>query len=304
VLNEVVDTLLDRTIVPGFSRIGYRVRSRAFAPTPPDALAGEAIAVTGANSGLGEAAALGAARLGADVHLLCRDTGRGAAAADRIRRHVPDATLTVHECDLARADRFVEPLSAALPPLHALVHNAGVLPAERTESPAGHELTVEVHVLGPHVLTAALPAERVIFVSSGGMYSQRLPVDDWEYTGSTYRGTTAYARSKRMQVVLAERWARDRPDLFVASMHPGWASTPGVTDSLPGFDKLFGPIFRTPEQGADTTVWLMTADVPSGLFWHDRRPRATSMLPTTRTSAADAEALWRYVVEATGVGPT
>ena len=300
-LTAVLDTLLDRTIVPGFSRIGYRVRQRGFTDAAPDALRGKAVAVTGANSGLGKATALGAARLGADVHLLCRDVARGEQAAAEIRTQVPTASTTVHECDLADAARFVAPLRAALPPLHALVHNAGALPAQRTESPDGHELTVAVHVLGPHVLTAALPADRVVFVSSGGMYSQRLPVDDWDYTGATYRGATAYARSKRMQVVLAQRWARERPASIVASMHPGWAATPGVTDSLPGFGKVMGPILRTPEQGADTTVWLLTADVPTGLFWHDRRARSTSFLPTTRTSEAQADALWRYVVDATGV---
>jgi NAD(P)-dependent dehydrogenase (short-subunit alcohol dehydrogenase family) len=316
-LTSALDTLLDRTVVPGFSRLGYLARRRWWPDDPaPDALRGHVVAVTGANSGLGKATALGAARLGAEVRMLCRDVGRGEAARDEILAEVPGAALTVDECDLgdlAGARAAGRLLRGEVPVLHGLVHNAGVLPAERTENADGHELTVAVHVLGPHVLTDALrPAlvadgdARVIFVSSGGMYSQRLPVTDWEYRASKYRGATAYARSKRMEAVLAERWAQELEDehITVHAMHPGWAATPGVKDSLPRFHKVMGPAFRTAEQGADTTVWLLAspdAAVRTGLFWHDRRPRPTSLLPSTRTSDADAAALWRYVVDATGV---
>jgi NAD(P)-dependent dehydrogenase (short-subunit alcohol dehydrogenase family) len=58
----------------------------------------------------------------------------------------------------------------------------------------------------------------------------------------------------------------------VHSMHPGWAATPGVTDSLPAFDKVMGPFLRTPEQGADTAVWL-ALEAPqdlTGKFLRDR----------------------------------
>jgi NAD(P)-dependent dehydrogenase (short-subunit alcohol dehydrogenase family) len=317
VLTTVLDGLLDRTVVPGFSRIGYVTRRRWWAADPaPDSLRGKVVAVTGANSGLGKATALGAARLGASVRMLCRDTARGVAARDDLLRAVPGAELTVDECDLgdlAGARAAAERLREAVPYLHALVHNAGVLPPHRSVNADGHELTVAVHVLGPHVLTDALrPAlaadgdARVIFVSSGGMYTQRLPVGDWEYERDTYRGATAYARSKRMQVVLAERWARELAGqhITVHSMHPGWAATPGIQDSLPGFARLVGPVLRSADEGADTTVWLLAAHQAaerSGLFWHDRRPRPTSVLPGTRTSEADADALWRYVVDATGV---
>ena len=71
---------------------------------------------------------------------------------------------------------------AAAPPLAGLVHNAGALPSERTESAQGHEITMALHVLGPVLLTELLQpllAEqraRVVFVTSGGMYAQPLPV--------------------------------------------------------------------------------------------------------------------------------
>ncbi len=109
-----------------------------------------------------------------------------------------------------------------------------------------------------------------------------------------------------MQVVLAQRWAEELAPsgVTVHSMHPGWADTPGVQDSLPGFGRITGPILRTAEQGADTIVWLVAspeAAQTTGPFWHDRRPRPIAYVPRTRHTPQQAERLWRFCVEATGV---
>ena len=83
------------------------------------------------------------------------------------------------------------------------------------------------------------------------------------------------------------------------SLHPGWVDTPGIADALPGFHRLVGPLLRTPEEGADTMVWL-TADragsATTGRFWLDRAPRPTHRLRSTRRSdtAAARESLWRW----------
>jgi len=128
-----------------------------------------------------------------------------------------------------------------------LVHNAGVLPRERRETEEGVELTFATNVLGPHLLTrllrdrlvASAPA-RVLFVSSGGMYTRRLDVDDLQSRRGTYDGRVAYARSKRAEVVLAERWAAALAGtgVVVHAMHPGWADTPGIKSSLPAFQRM------------------------------------------------------------------
>ena len=314
-VDRFIDTLLDRTVVPGFSRIGYELRSRGWASPAPGSLAGRVVAVTGANAGLGKATAAGAARLGAEVRMLCRDRSRGEQARRELLAAAPGSRLTVHVCDVssfASVRAVATRLNDELGALHGLVHNAGVLPSGRSETRDGHELTLATHVLGPHLLTALLRPllaadgdARVVFVSSGGMYGQKLRSDDPEYRRGHYNGTAAYARTKRMQVVLAERWAQllAGEGVSVHSMHPGWAATPGVSSSLPGFDRLMRPILRTPEQGADTTVWLLASEAgrTSGLFWHDRRPRPTSILPFTRRTPAQERALWGFVVAATGV---
>ena len=80
-------------------------------------------------------------------------------------------------------------------------------------------------------------------------------------------------------------------------MHPGWADTPGLSSSLPRFYRLMRPLLRDPHEGADTIVWLATADRDeidqrSGEFWHDRRPRPKHRLPWTRESRQERERLW------------
>jgi len=316
-LTSRLDHVMDRTVLPGYTRIGPALRRTWWADDPaPDALAGSVVAVTGANSGLGKATALGAARLGGEVRMLCRDVGRGEAARAEILREVPGAVLHVDRCDvsdLGSLPQVAADLRREVPRLRALVHNAGTMPPRRTETPEGHEETLAVHVLGPHVLTDALReplaadgAGRVVFVVSGGMYTQHLELDDVEYTRGTYSPTVAYARTKRMEVHLAEAWARelDREGVAVHSMHPGWAETPGVQSSLPRFARTLGPLLRTADSGAETTVWLMASSeghATTGHLWHDRAPRPTNHLARPAPSREQVERLWDYVVEATGV---
>lgn len=294
-LDRLIDTTLDVTVAPGFSRIGYAIRSRSWADIPR--LDGRTVAVTGATAGLGRATAAGFARLGADVILLVRDRARGAHVAEEI------GGARVVECDLADL-RSVRAAARQIDTLHVLVNNAGVLPAERTLSRDGFELTFATNVLGMFALTERLlgvlradaPA-RIVNVSSGGMYSRRLDLEDLQATRGGFDGVRAYALTKRAEVVLTKEWARRLAGtgVTVHAMHPGWADTPGVQSSLPRFRRVTAPILRTAEQGADTILWLAAADEPaasSGGFWHDRRLRPEHRLPTTRERPGDAERLY------------
>lgn len=302
----VLDTVLDRTVAPGYSRLGYLARSASWsgaqADPEPGALAGKVAVVTGGSAGLGLATVTGLARLGATVHMVVRDEGRGALARARVLTDVPGADVHVVRCDLSD----LADVTRAAPGLAApdvLVHNAGVLPPARTLTAQGHELCLATHVLGPHLLTRLLGERtgRVLWISSGGMYAQKLTFDE----PVPYNGTTAYARTKRMQVVLSGLWARGMGARGMGAretdshaVHPGWADTPGLTSSLPGFGRLLGPLLRTAEQGADTAVWLAAArssDVGTGRFWHDRRPRPEHYVPWTRETETERAALWARV---------
>ena len=152
----------------------------------------------------------------------------------------------------------------------------------------------------------------IVTLSSGGMYTQPFDLARLEMPPGEYRGTTAYARAKRAQVVLSHEWARRWNEDGVASYatHPGWVDTPGLASGLPSFAKL-GPLLRTPAQGADTVVWLAAGearrpDLRDPLvegFFHDRHPRSEHHLPGTRRGggATDGARLWEWCQSRTGL---
>lgn len=312
---RALDTAMDRTLVLGYTRIGLRVR-RALPGWPadprPGVLAGKHVLVTGASSGLGIATVEGLAALGATVHLVVRDEAKGERVRDEIEARRPGAQLRVWRCDIGDLDdvrRCAADLGSELSSIHAVVHNAGVMPPARTESTQGHELSVAVHVLGPVVMTETLRPQlaggRVVLVSSGGLYGQPLRADDPDYRTGDYTPTAAYARSKRMQVemlpLLADRWSLD--GIHVSAMHPGWADTPGVQESLPRFRAITRPVLRDDAQGADTSVWLVgTEPAPAnGRFWHDRRARPIDIVPSTRAGQDARSAAWAWLTQAAGL---
>jgi NAD(P)-dependent dehydrogenase (short-subunit alcohol dehydrogenase family) len=314
-MTGLIDTLMDRTVVPGYTTVGYRLRRRLGTQGEIDvSMTGRSVLVTGATSGLGLAAATGFARLGATVHLLARDAARGERARQQVDAAGP-ATAHVHLADLSalRSVRsFARSFLESGHDLHVLVNNAGVLRGERELSEDGIELTFATDVLGPFLLTNMLLARlrecapaRVVNVSSGGMYTQRLDVGDLQFARRDYDGPAAYAAAKRALVVLTEIWAQRLAGsgVVVHSMHPGWAATPGVETSLPRFHRVMGPLLRTPEEGADTIVWLGAAPEPerdSGRFWHDRRPRPTHRVPWTRERPGDRGRLWQECCRLSG----
>ncbi len=299
--------IVDPAIPVSFARPGLQLRSLAFDPSDLDVdLSGRRCVVTGANSGLGYEAALALADLGAEVVLACRSLARGEEAAERIREQTGSSRVSVETIDLSDLASVREAAARlVVQPLDVLIHNAGLLPEERIETRDGLELTWATHVIGPHLLTRLLlpaleksPEARVVWVSSGGMYTRRLNLDDPNWQAREYDGVLAYAETKRAQVVLAELWAEKLAEsgIRVNAMHPGWADTPGVRSSLPGFFRLTQAILRSPAEGADTVVWLAAspraADV-SGRFFFDREPRQTHYLPWTRESEEDRRQLWQ-----------
>ena len=307
-LGWALGAVVDPTIVLSFARTGFAIHGLAFRPGDLDVdLSGRRCLVTGANSGIGFETALGLADLGAEVGLLCRSRERGEAAVARIREATGNARVWLEVLDVSSL-AAVRTVAARLggERVDVLVHNAGILPDRRIETAEGLELTLATHVVGPHLLTGLLrpalersPDARVIWVSSGGMYTRRLTLSDPNWTGRPYDGVLAYAETKRAQVVLAELWAdvfRDTA-VVVNAMHPGWADTPSVRTSLPAFHRVMRTMLRTPAEGADTVLWLAAAPSArqwTGRFFLDRTPRRTHLLPFTRETAEERRALWRH----------
>lgn len=310
-LASSVDRLLDPTVALSFDQTGFRRHAVNFQPADLEVdLSGQVALVTGANSGLGKATAEALARRGAEVWMLCRDRARGEEARDELARATGGrlvlAVLDVSDLRAVRA--FVE--GQAPPRVDVLVHNAGALLPERRLSPDGLEQTLATHLVGPFALTVGLlprmrrgadqPPARIVWVSSGGMYTRRLSVQRLARTSGPFDGVTAYADVKRAQVVLNELLAKRLVGTGITSnaMHPGWAGTPGVQSALPIFHAVTRRVLRTAAEGADTAVWLAVCPrlaTESGRFWFDRRPAATTPLPGTKESDEERASLWAAV---------
>ena len=307
----MLDELLDKSIL-GYTALGYRWRPH---PAIETDLGGRVAVVTGATSGLGQATAVALARLGAEVWVIGRNREKTDRVGQTITRETGNDRVRSEVADLSLMSE-VRSLAGRLPrPLHVLVNNAGVLLPNRTRTSEGFETTFATNLLGPFLLTNLLtealadgaPA-RIVNVSSGGMYTQRIVVDDLQMERGRYHGAVAYARTKRAQVILTELWAETlRPrGIVVHAMHPGWADTPGVEASLPRFHRFTKPLLRSPEAGADTIVWLCAAEEAgssTGLFWHDRRPRPTHRTRATRESEEERQALLRALENLSGSTP-
>lgn len=314
-----IDALLELSVVGSFTKLGYAARRRLFgwsAPSP-NALVGRTVLITGPTSGLGRATAEELARLGARVVLVSRSRDKLAALRDDLIAAHGEDRFPIVEADmssLASVRAAVERVAATEERIDVLIDNAGAIFDERALTDDGIERTFATLVVGPFVLVAGLlpllrhsTDPRVIAVTSGGQYAQALPLEDLQYAEGEYSGPKAYARAKRAQVALVREWARrlgpDGP--AVNAMHPGWAATPGLSASLPGFSQVMGPVLRSAAEGIDTIVWLATAPGAGrrgGELYLDRRPRPFDRAPATRLSAEDRRELWDRVVALGGIG--
>jgi dehydrogenase/reductase SDR family protein 12 len=303
---------LDKSILPGavqFTRYGYLWSKKHWKGVASD-LSGKTVVVTGASSGLGRAATFELAERGATVIAVVRDETKASELVEAVNKHCANPPR-IELCDLSsiRATQLLaQKLLDEGQRIDALINNAGALFNERQVTPENLEKSFALLLLSPFIFTETLlpllvgTKGRVVNVASGGMYTQAVHLNDLNYENERYDGAKAYARAKRGLVDMTRLWAEKYGDrgVFFHSMHPGWADTIGVVKSLPGFHKLMRPLLRSPEQGADTMVWLAVADEATqcnGEFWLDRRVHTTSVWPGTESSPATREKLYGILLD-------
>ena len=315
-LARLADELLDKTVVLSYTNIGYALRRPFWKKTEPS-MQGTVCLVTGANSGLGKNTTLRLAGLGATVYMFCRNPQRGEVARAEIVEKSGNEQVFLEIVDLGNQASIRDGFRRLLDQidrLDVLINNAGALLHKRQTSADGLEMTFAVNTLGYFLLTELLlpllktsAPSRVLNVSSGGMYLAKLDVDDLQFEQRPYDGVQAYAASKRAEVLMTLRWAEQwqGSGVLVHALHPGWADTPGVATTLPGFFKFMKPFLRTPAQGADTIVWLAArpdlADEENGLFWFDRQPRPIYKWGSPRNTPDEIERFFATCHALTGI---
>ena len=249
--------------------------------------------MTGATSGLGRAGRR--VDRGAGRARLHRRARRGAHRARprrspprRLRgRGRPRRPLVPRGDRAAFASRFAERHDR----LDVLVLNAGALTHAYTVTGEGNELTPATHVLSPFLLTRALRLSArgvgTVARDRGGIRRHVHPAARrrrLDPEPAAYDGTKTRAASGRRSC-----WPRSGRDTCSRPASPSTPCTPAgptpLRTALPGFTRIVGPLLRTPEEGADTIVWLAAAPDASGLsglFFLDRRARAKHRLRRTR----------------------
>lgn len=313
--------MADRAILPGligFTRLGYILGKHRW-PAASALYAGRTMVLTGGTSGIGRAAARELVRRGANLVVVGRDEKKLKGLRDELGRLKTGGWIETERADLslmAEVRRLADRLMRRHKHIDVLINNAGALFNRYGRTDEELERTMATDLISPYLLTVlllpalqAVGSARVVNVASGGMYTQGMRASMLDPEPADYDGPTAYARAKRGLVMLTEAWANRWADfgIGVHAMHPGWVDTPGLKASLPAFHRQVAPLLRTPEQGADTIVWLAaSADVrhASGRFWLDRKIRATHVFRHTADTEKDRRELIRALDALTGLPVT
>jgi NAD(P)-dependent dehydrogenase (short-subunit alcohol dehydrogenase family) len=239
----------------------------------PD-LPGRRVIVTGANSGIGRAAAQALAAAGAQVTLAVRDLDRGNAAAAAIA-----GKTEVRRLDLASLASVREFVAGWDGEIHLLINNAGIMIPPLSRTADGFELQLGTNHLGHFALTNLLLPKvsgRVITVSSSVHHLGRIDLDDINWERRRYRRWGAYAQSKLANLLFSSELQRrlDAAGSQVLSIaaHPGYAATNLQSHSASGFWNLAmarfaNPLFAQSETaGALPTLYAAFADIPGDSF--------------------------------------
>ena len=272
------------------------------------ALDGKRCIVTGGTSGIGRATAVGLARAGARVAIVCRDPVRGEETVAEIYERTGSEAVEVFHADLssqASIRQVAREILTRCPRIDVLVNNAGVVEWSRRETADGIETMWAVNHLAYFQLTNLLlerlcesaPA-RIVSVSSGAhQFVSALDPEDPAPAGERMRWWRSYGRSKLGNLLFTTELARrlEGSGVTANALHPGAVSTRLGTQNGRWAAALTAPLglfFRSPEKGAETSLYLAgSAEVEgrSGLYFADCKEKTPSRLARDAELAAQ---LW------------
>ena len=237
--------------------------------------------VTGANSGIGKATALGLAQMGATVIMVCRDRAKGEEAQKEIKTKSGNDAVGLMLADLSSQEsirQLAENFQQHYEQLHVLINNAGVVHLSRRETGDGLEMMFAVNYLAPFLLTnllldrlkASAPA-RIVNVSSDSHQSGYIKMGDLQ-SEKKYRFMRAYGQSKLALVLFTYELSRRLQGTGVTAncLHPGFVATHigqnGIGPVGRGITKLiFSNLGISPEEGAKTSIYLASSSEIEGV---------------------------------------
>ncbi len=282
-----------------------------------DNLTGKTILITGATNGIGKVAALGLAKTGAEIVLAGRNPKKTEQVAQRIKAESGNPHIDYLVADLSSMQQVRELGQAFIqkyPHLHVLVNNAGAIYANRSLTQDGYERTFALNHLAYFLLTnllldrliASAPA-RIINVSSDAHEAARMDFDDLQNEHHySYGGNRSYGQSKLANLLFTYELARRLAGkgVTVNAVHPGAVAT-GFGENNRGAMwvgmRIFHQFSLTPEQGADTLVYLASSPEVEGItgkYW--TKCRAVKSSPVSYDESAQMR-LWSISAQLTGI---
>jgi len=285
---------------------------------------GQQVLITGATSGIGEATAMALAAKGASLTLLCRSRDKGQQVIARITAVTGNRNVDLLIADLndlasvtAAANEFI----ARGKPLHVLINNAGAINVRREVSGAssglnggeGIEKMLYVNHLAHFVFTLKLvpllvksaPARVVIVASDAHAFIRDLAWDDLS-AETSFASMGRYGQSKLANIWFMLELAKRLAPLNVSvnALHPGAVST-GLGSNNGWIGKLIPllvkPFFKTPEQGAQTSIYLASTEagaINQGLYFTNSKPVKPK---PWALDLARAQRLWQLSEDLSGV---
>ena len=277
---------------------------------------GKVCMITGASSGIGKATALGLAKMGATVVMVCRDRGRGEAAMAEIKAKSGDQAADLMLANLSSQEsilRLVSDFKDRYQQLHVLINNAGVFLSKRSVTADGIEAHFAVNYLAPFLLTNLLldvlkagAPTRIVTVS--GTYHRKATMDfDDLMCEKDYSASKANNQAKLALILFTYELARRLEETGVTAncLHPGVVATSLVEKDTdyPHFSlflyKLFKPFLSSPEKGAETSIYLASSPEVEGVTGKYFVKKATVESSPESYDAGIARRLWEVSAELT-----
>ncbi|MFX1329647.1 MAG: SDR family oxidoreductase [Promethearchaeota archaeon] len=272
---------------------------------------GKICMITGANSGIGKATAIGLAKLNARIIMVCRDKDRGEKAKKEIINQTGNKNIDLLLCDLSSQEQIRKLLvefKEKYQNLHVLINNAGIMLKKRTISVDGFEMNFAIHFLAPFLLTNLLidvlkrsAPSRIINVTSAAHKRAKIDFNDIQSENKKYRLFTVYGISKLAEMLLTYELSRNLEGsrVTVNAIHPGLVNTNLGRDQSKFSQWFARKFFKSPEEGAQTSIYLASSPEVEGItgkYFVNNQPKESS---GESYNKEHAKKLWHIALEMT-----
>jgi len=284
-------------------------------------LKGRVVVITGGTAGIGKETVRELAAKEATLHVLARDLNKAKRVVDEIKEETGNQDIHIHHADLSNFETvraFAKKFLDTKSPIHILINNAGLTNETKKMTVDGNEETNQANHLSPFLLTNLLlnrikesAPSRIVNVSSLGhtfVKAKEFDVHDINFQRQEWGALKSYCWSKLLNILFTRELARRMygKGVTVNCLHPGGVRTElardyKLTNPITLINFLSRPFYKTPNEGAQTNIYLAVADEVehvTGQYFADCAPAPTTVLALDDQLATE---LWEESEKLTGL---